>query len=118
MGVRAEGTCEAAATWTFPQKPQSQTFCYGPACVVIFLQAIAEARLKGLLAGSVSMGFEAEWDFSAKVTIAPSGDSDVSVIVGELQTKKGLQAAASMDFDLSLSVGPHLTVLPMPGVPV
>uniref|UniRef100_A0A7S2Q6A4 Uncharacterized protein n=2 Tax=Zooxanthella nutricula TaxID=1333877 RepID=A0A7S2Q6A4_9DINO len=83
------------------------------------LQGVATIEVDGSVAGSAELGLAADWGMSAEVEVAiAGGKADVRSESQGLRHQVGWQVAGSFDASVKASMGPHLVIFPMPGVPV
>jgi len=117
--ISAEAHCSATLDRRLPQKPIKKLACAGYFCLLIMLQGVATIDVKGSIAGSAELSLSADFGVSSTIEVnLATGEADVQVSSTKLRHQKGWQLAGSFDGSVSASMGPHLVVFPIPGVPV
>ncbi|CAK9117254.1 unnamed protein product [Durusdinium trenchii] len=116
--VEAEGSCAFEAERRFPKRPITKVFCAGHVCVALLLQMLAEMEVAGTMTGSAELSASADFEISGRTILDAGGNANVDVNSPQVKHKSGFGLAASASAVLRLSLGPELTIWPMPGVPV
>lgn len=116
--VTAEGSCSFNAMRGFPDPPKKKVVCAGPFCLVILLQMMAELNLEGTLTGTIEASSEVDFGVEGTVKVTKSGHAEVDVKSPSIGHQNGFAIGASASASLLLSVGPVLTLWPLPGIPI
>ena len=116
--LEAEGSCALEAGRRFPKRPLTKVFCAGHVCVAIILQMLAEMEIAGTMTGSTELSASADFEISSKITLDVGGNAHVDIQSPQVKHQSGFTLAASASAVVRLSLGPELTVWPMPGAPV
>ncbi|CAE7326571.1 unnamed protein product [Symbiodinium sp. CCMP2592] len=82
------------------------------------LQMVAELNLEGTLTGTLEVSTEADFRIAGSVRVTPNGHADVDMNSPEITHKQGFAIGASATATARVSVGPVLTIWPVPGIPI
>ncbi|CAE7943423.1 unnamed protein product [Symbiodinium necroappetens] len=116
--VEAQGSCSYKAMKGFPDPPKKKIICAGKFCIVIMLQMVAELNLEGTLTGTLEVSTEADFRIAGSVRATANGHADVDVNSPEITHKQGFAIGASATASARVSLGPVLTIWPVPGIPI
>lgn len=117
--IEAEGSCSFSAERRFPKVPKTKVACAGYFCIALMLQAVAQIDINGALTGSVNAGVAADFGIRTEIIIdLASGSASATSSATEFNHQEGMSFAAAMNGAITVGLGPHLVVWPMPGVPV
>jgi hypothetical protein len=117
--IEAAGSCSFSSERRFPKVPKTKVACAGYFCIALMLQAVAQIDINGQVTGSVNAGLAADFGIRTDITIdLATGSASATSKATEFNHQEGLEFAASMNGAITVGVGPHLVVWPMPGVPV
>ncbi|CAE7228999.1 unnamed protein product [Symbiodinium sp. CCMP2592] len=116
--VKAQGSCSFHAQRGFPDPPKKKIICAPPFCLVILLQMMAELHLEGTLTGTIEASSEVDFGVEGRVKVTQSGHAEVDMKSPSIGHKNGFAIGASAGASLLLSIGPVLTLWPLPGVPI
>ncbi|CAE7215982.1 unnamed protein product [Symbiodinium microadriaticum] len=116
--VEAQGSCSYKAMKGFPDPPKKKIICAGKFCIVIMLQMVAELNLEGTLTGTLEVSTEADFRIAGSVRAMANGHADVDVNSPEITHKQGFAIGASATASARVSLGPVLTIWPVPGIPI
>ncbi|CAE7190462.1 unnamed protein product [Symbiodinium necroappetens] len=116
--VEAQGSCSFKAMRGFPDPPKKKVICGGKFCIVIMLQMVAELNLEGTLTGTLEVSTEADFEIAGTVRVTSNGHADVDMNTPGIAHKQGFAIGASATASARVSMGPVLTIWPVPGIPI
>lgn len=116
--LSADASCSKTWNWTFPEEPVTETVCADIVCVVFVLQGLAQATVEGSVKGFVDFSANATWDFGADVSIEKGVAQKPSVTQDSFQHSHNVVINATASASVTVAVGPYITIVLLPGVPV
>ena len=112
--IRADGKYSTGTYTMFPAVPWSYTLCGYFGCTLLTLQALAELKVQGKLAGHLSFKLETDYEFECSLVFPTGGTPHGKCSRPSKQLHNVVDFGFSTDGVALIRVGPVLTVAPLP----